>query len=102
MNLLSSARRRAFTLIELLVVVAIIAVLIAILLPSLGRAKDNARKTVCASQLKTQGMSVAIYASQFSDAVPFFVNNNTAYPDDEPVGFGNTLLDITQQQANSM
>jgi prepilin-type N-terminal cleavage/methylation domain-containing protein len=95
-------RRSAFTLIELLVVVAIIAVLIAILLPSLGKAKDNARKTVCASHLKTNGMGVAIYAGQFADAVPFFRNDGTSYPNDEPVEYGNTMLDISQQQANAM
>jgi len=98
--------RRAFTLIELLVVVAIIAILIAILLPSLSRAKDNAKKTVCASQLKTQGMLVALYATSFSDSVPYFVVNPTsqqpAYPNDQPYEFGNTLLDISQQSANAM
>jgi prepilin-type N-terminal cleavage/methylation domain-containing protein len=46
-------RFRGFTLIELLVVVAIISVLIAILLPSLGRVKETARRTVCASNLRS-------------------------------------------------
>src|SRR4051812_29838090 len=53
---------RAFTLIELLVVIAIIALLIAILLPSLSRARENSRRTVCGTQLKSQGMAIAIYA----------------------------------------
>jgi len=65
-----SPRRRAFTLIELLVVVAIIALLIAILLPSLGRARELSRKTVCGTQLKGQGTSFAIYANQWDDNLP--------------------------------
>jgi len=63
-------RSRAFTLIELLVVVAIIALLIAILLPSLNRARESAKRTVCATNLKGQGAGVAIYASQFGDYLP--------------------------------
>jgi prepilin-type N-terminal cleavage/methylation domain-containing protein len=60
-------RRRAFTLIELLVVVAIIAVLIAILLPSLGRAKANAVRVKCAAQLKQWGMVITMYAQENQD-----------------------------------
>jgi prepilin-type N-terminal cleavage/methylation domain-containing protein len=58
---------RGFTLIELLVVVAIIAVLIAILLPSLGRAKDNAKTVRCSSNLKQLYTGISIYANQNSD-----------------------------------
>jgi len=94
--------QRGFTLIELLVVVAIIALLIAILLPSLARARETTKRTVCAANLKAQGTAVAIYASSNSDAVPIFYNNGLAYPCDEDYQFGNQLLAISQQQANSM
>ncbi len=59
--------QRGFTLIELLVVVAIIALLIAILLPSLGRAKANAVRVKCASQLKQWGMVINMYAQEYND-----------------------------------
>ena len=55
--------RKAFTLIELLVVVAIISLLVSILLPSLGRAKELARRSVCASTLRSLGLSLQIYSS---------------------------------------
>lgn len=55
--------RKGFTLIELLVVVAIIALLIAILLPSLGAARDRARTTVCLANLKALGQANCLYYS---------------------------------------
>jgi prepilin-type N-terminal cleavage/methylation domain-containing protein len=60
-------KRRGFTLIELLVVVAIIALLIAILLPSLGRARDTAKTVRCASNLKQLYTGIVLYASQNED-----------------------------------
>ena len=56
------ARIRAFTLIELLVVVAIIAVLIAILLPSLARARESAKSVACMSNLRQMGIAAQSYA----------------------------------------
>jgi prepilin-type N-terminal cleavage/methylation domain-containing protein/prepilin-type processing-associated H-X9-DG protein len=56
--------RRGFTLIELLVVVAIIAVLISILLPSLGRAKQNAVRTKCLAVLKQWGTVINTYSQE--------------------------------------
>jgi len=60
-------RRRAFTLIELLVVVSIIALLIAILLPSLSRARKQARRVVCASNLRSLVTAVHVYANVNGD-----------------------------------
>jgi len=56
-------RRGGFTLIELLVVMAIIALLVAILLPSLTRAKENAKSAACASYLRTFGTGFEMYSS---------------------------------------
>ena len=65
-----SARRTGFTLIELLVVVAIIALLVSILLPSLNKAREQAKTSVCASQLRSFGQASAIYESEYDSFVP--------------------------------
>jgi prepilin-type N-terminal cleavage/methylation domain-containing protein len=62
--------RRGFTLIELLVVVAIIALLISILLPSLGRAREQAKRAVCASNLRSITQACITYSMDNNDSVP--------------------------------
>lgn len=63
-------RRKGFTLIELLVVVAIIALLISILLPSLARAREITKRAVCASNLRGIGQAVKVYANDNYDYYP--------------------------------
>ncbi len=63
-------RLTAFTLIELLVVVAIIALLISILVPSLAAARQQARGTICLSQLRVLGQGLNIYLNDNRDVLP--------------------------------
>jgi len=71
-------KRRGFTLIELLVVVAIIALLIAILLPSLGKARELANRSYCAANLRGIIQSMVVYSAENSDQYPTVTPPGTA------------------------
>jgi prepilin-type N-terminal cleavage/methylation domain-containing protein/prepilin-type processing-associated H-X9-DG protein len=68
---LSKQGRRAFTLVELLVVIAIIALLAALLLPALARAKDAGRKAACISNLRQMGIAIHTYAQDNNGRIPY-------------------------------
>ncbi|MBC7525920.1 MAG: DUF1559 domain-containing protein [Chthonomonadaceae bacterium] len=67
----------AFTLIELLVVIAIIAILAAILFPVFAQAREQARQSVCASNVRQVGLSVQMYLQDYDETLPIFYAYNT-------------------------
>ena len=75
LRLRTGGRGRGFTLIELLVVVTIIAVLIALLLPSLGRAREQSKRLMCLSNLKQHALASAAYCTEYGGYfLPVFPN----------------------------
>ena len=82
---------RGFTLIELLVVVAIIALLVAILVPSVQRALELAKSTVCLSNLRQIGTAMHLYTSANASGLPSYkqvTGNSFSTPDDWPIKNG--------------
>lgn len=75
MQLISPFRRTAFTMVELLVVISIIGLLVALLLPSLSKARESARVTQCASNLRGINFATTMYLNDNKEAFPRGSNN---------------------------
>jgi len=90
----------AFTLVELLVVIGIIAVLIGILLPTLGRARDHAKQVQCMANLRTLGQALIMYTGQYKSSLPWgFAFKGNAFPeggtyDGESVDWTTLLMSV--------
>ena len=74
--------KHAFTLIELLVVIAIISLLVGILMPALGAAREAARQSVCASNLRNMVLGVRVYACRHDGWLPMAEPPLREFPDE--------------------
>jgi prepilin-type N-terminal cleavage/methylation domain-containing protein/prepilin-type processing-associated H-X9-DG protein len=93
-----SRKSRGFTLVELLVVIGIIALLISILLPSLNRAREQANRIKCASNLKQIGLSIQMYGNENKQAMPRTYFNTAS----AAIGFDNNGFSNDYSIANPL
>ncbi len=80
---MNKKKRAGFTLIELLVVIAIIGILAAMLFPTFARARENARRTSCASNLKQIGLGIMQYVSDNDDIMVASWYGDSRVPSDD-------------------
>lgn len=85
-------RSKGFTLIELLVVVAIIALLVSILLPALGKARELTRQAVCMTNVRAIGTAIAIYKQENKDQFPLI--RSCVFPDGTHIQTDDDYFDV--------
>ncbi|MGD0784958.1 MAG: type II secretion system protein [Sedimentisphaerales bacterium] len=72
--------KKAFTLVELLVVISIIAILLAVLIPAMNRAKETAKRIICSNQQKQVALGVNAYCSDYDGMMPWYGGFDPLYP----------------------
>jgi prepilin-type N-terminal cleavage/methylation domain-containing protein len=90
-------KRQGFTLIELLVAISIMALLIAVLVPGLRKARIQAKRSACTSRLRQVGVALQSYLSESNDRLPYasFMPSTSPMPlaTEEPIFLADVLLD---------
>ena len=89
--LIRSTHKNAFTLIELLVVIAIIALLAAILFPVFARARENARRSSCQSNLKQVGIGILQYTQDYDEKYPMYSVSGGKGTPGSPYGWADAI-----------